>query len=306
MALALTAALVLSAAVAAAQQPTPLFRTSANVVRVDALVTSRGKPIADLTASDFELYDNGVRQEVTLASIEDLDVDVVLALDSSRSVRGSLLQTLREAAAALVRGLRPGDRAAVVAFSNGVRILTPLTDDHTLVSRALEQVEARGGTSLVDATWASILLAHGNDRPTLLLVFSDGADTSSWLRVPPVLALATRANLVADAVVVGSARLLAAARRAPAAPPSGEPIAFADTGVEDFLVDLTRTTGGKVVDGGGGSRLASVFAQALREFRTRYQLSYTPTGVDRPGWHAIEVRVNRPNATIRARLGYTQ
>ena len=283
------------------QMPTPLFRAVANVVRVDVLVTDRGKPVGKLTAEDFELFDNGVRQQVTAASIEDVDVDVVLVLDTSRSVAGARLQALRDAAAALVRNLRPEDRAAVVTFASGVTVNAPLTTDHTAVSRALETAEARGATSLVDATWTSVLLAHGHDRPTLVLVFSDGVDTASWLRVGPVLELASRANLVVDAVVAGGGRLVG---RSPGAAPAAD--APPDAGVEDFLVGVTHATGGRIVDGTGGSRLEAAFVAALREFRTRYQLSYTPTGVDRPGWHPLDVRVRRAGATIRARPGYTQ
>ena len=150
-------------------QPTPLFRAVANVVRVDTLVTERGKPVGKLTADDFELFDDGVKQQVTAASIEDVDIDVVLVLDTSRSVAGTRLQALRDAASALVRNLRPDDRAAVVTFASGVTVNAPLTTDHTAVSRALETADARGATSLVDAAWTSVLLAHGNDRPTLVL-----------------------------------------------------------------------------------------------------------------------------------------
>jgi VWFA-related protein len=286
------------------QLPTPIFRAVANVVRVDTLVTERGKPLSKLVADDFELYDNGVRQRVNAASIEDVDVDVVLVLDTSRSVAGTRLQALRDAAGALVRNLREGDRAAVVTFASGVTVNAPLTSDHTAVSRALETAEARGATSLVDAAWTSVLLAHGNDRPTLVLIFSDGVDTVSWLRPPPVLALASRANLVVDAVVAGGARLLGQRGRAPQVDAAAG--AAADAGVEDFLVAVTQATGGSVVDGSSGSRLEGAFVAALKEFRTRYQLSYTPTDVDRPGWHALDVRVHRPGATIRARPGYTQ
>jgi VWFA-related protein len=288
-----------------APQPAPLFRTRAEVVRVDALVTSRGRPINGLTAADFELYDNGVRQEVTLASIEDLEVDVVLALDVSASVRGPMLQTLRQAAGALVRELRPADRAAVLTFASGVTIAAPLTTDHTGVARALEQVEGRGATTLVDAAWSAVLLTRGTDRPTLLLVFSDGIDTASWLSPVPVLALASRSNLVADGVVVGGTRESSGRRETPPERPAGEPV-LGDAGVEDFLPELTRVTGGRMVDGGGGSRLAAAFAAALKGFRERYQLSYTPTNVDQPGWHRVEVRVKRTDATVRARPGYTR
>ena len=287
-------------------QPTPLFRAVANVVRVDTLVTERGKPMGKLTADDFELFDDGVKQQVTAASIEDVDVDVVLVLDTSRSVAGTRLQALRDAASALVRNLRPDDRAAVVTFASGVTVNAPLTSDHTAVSRALETADARGATSLVDAAWTSVLLTHGNDRPTLVLIFSDGADTASWLRVSPVVALASRANLVVDAVVAGGARLVRQPHRSPpiaAAASASEP---RDAGIESFLADLTAATGGSVIDGSGGSRLEGAFVAALREFRTRYQLSYTPTGVEHAGWHPLEVRVRRQGATIRARPGYTQ
>lgn len=291
------------------QMPTPVFRAAANIVRVDTLVTDRGKPIAKLTPDDFELYDNGVRQQVTMATIEDVDIDVVLALDTSRSVAGERLQALRDAAGALIRNLHEGDRAAVVTFASGVTVNAPLSSDHTAAARALEAFEARGATALVDAAWTSVLLAHGNDRPTLVLIFSDGVDTASWLRVPPVLSLASRANLVVDAVVAGGARLLGQ-RRPPrptgTAAPAAAGAAPPDARLEDFLVDVTQATGGSVIDGSSGSKLEGAFVAALKEFRTRYQLSYTPTDVDRPGWHAIDVRVRRPGATIHARPGYTQ
>ena len=131
-------------------QPTPLFRAVANVVRVDTLVTERGKPIGKLTADDFELFDDGVKQQVTAASIEDVDIDVVLVLDTSRSVAGTRLQALRDAAGALVRNLRDGDRAAVVTFASGVTVNAPLTTDHTVVSRALNtgaSTETRAGST---------------------------------------------------------------------------------------------------------------------------------------------------------------
>ena len=234
----------------------------------------------------------------------------MLVLDTSRSVAGTRLQALRDAASALVRNLRPDDRAAVVTFASGVTVNAPLTTDHTAVSRALETAEARGATSLVDAAWTSVLLAHGNDRPTLVLIFSDGADTASWLRVSPVIALASRANLVVDAVVAGGARLLRQPRRpSPAGLPStARP---ADRAARRRRRELPRRPHRRhrrdvVIDGSSGSRLEGAFVAALREFRTRYQLSYTPAGVDRAGWHPSKSACAGPGATIRARPGYTQ
>lgn len=284
----------------AQDQPVPLFRTRAEVVRVDVLVTAGGRPIADLTADAFELYDSGVRQDAQLTSIDDLEIDVVLALDSSASVRGDLLGALRDAANSLVSALRPGDRAAMITFANAVAIRTPLTEDRTLLGRALESIDAAGSTSLIDATYTGITLMQGNERPTLLLVFSDGVDTSSWLAARPVVSLAARSSLVADAVIVGNQRLRGERRRQ-----SSDAVTTRDEDALRFVVDLTDATGGRVIDGEGGRRLTTAFVDALKIFRTRYQLTYTPT-VDQPGYHALEVRVKRPGATVRARPGYTK
>ena len=82
----------------AQDQPTPLFRTRADIVRVDVLATQGAAAHRNLKSEDFELSDNGVAQQAQLASIDDLEIDVVLAVDVSTSVRGELLGTLRDAA----------------------------------------------------------------------------------------------------------------------------------------------------------------------------------------------------------------
>jgi Ca-activated chloride channel family protein len=305
LAVGLAAMIALAAPPTSAQdQPTPLFRTRADIVRVDVLATQGGRPIDNLKSEDFELSDNGVAQQAQLASIDDLEIDVLLAVDVSASVRGELLGTLRDAAGALVGALRPGDRAAVVTFANAVVIRTPLTSDHTSLLRALEQVDARGSTSLIDAAYTGLAVTNGNERPTLLLVFSDGFDTSSWLTPRPVVTLARRTSVVVDAIVVANRRLRTERRRSEAEAAAQTPGADEDVG--RFLVDLTDATGGRLIEGAGGSRLSTAFVDALKAFRTRYQLTYTPSGVDQPGYHAIDVRVKRPGATVRARPGYTR
>ena len=293
-----------TSAVVAQEQPTPVFRTRADIVRVDVLATQGGRPIEDLKSEDFELFDNGVAQQAHLASIDDLEIDVVLAVDVSASVRGGLLGTLRDAAGALVSALRPGDRAAVVTFSNAVVIRTGLSTDHTAMLRALEQVDARGSTSLIDAAYTGLAVTNGNERPTLLLIFSDGFDTSSWLTPKPVVALARRSSIVVDAIVVANRRLRTERRRTEAEAAAQPPAADDDVG--RFLVDLTDGTGGRLLEGAGGSRLGASFVDALKAFRTRYQLTYTPAGADQPGYHTIDVKVKKPGATVRARPGYTR
>jgi len=91
------------APVLGAQDPQATFRTSTNRVSVDVSVRREGRPVTGLAATDFELFDNGVKQNVIELSYEQLPIDVTVALDVSGSVTGSLLDQLRRAVRQLVR-----------------------------------------------------------------------------------------------------------------------------------------------------------------------------------------------------------
>jgi VWFA-related protein len=114
----------------------------------------------------------------------------------------------------------------------------------------------------------------------LLIVFSDGVDTSSWLRADAVLDAAKRADVVVYGVSVVS-------RLKP-----------------EFLRDLTSLTGGRLFEIDKTANLASTFLGILDEFRHRYLVSYTPKGVAKDGWHKLDVRVRNRRAAIKARPGY--
>jgi VWFA-related protein len=275
----------------------PAFRTRVDAVRLDVLVLDGGRPVPKLTAADFEVSDTGVRQSIHVERIADLPLDVVLVVDISSSVEGELLRQLMESARALIDALHPDDRAALVAFSHLVTPIARLETPRAQLAAAINRLEAAGNTSVVDAVSVALTLAT-RQRPTLMLLFSDGYDTASWLTPGQVLEQARRTDVVVDAVVVGDLR---PGQRA-AAGARDRPDQFDD--VEDFLHDVTALTGGRQFDGAHGARLSERFGEALALFRERYQISFTST-VDRPGWHPVDVRVpRRRGLTIRARAGY--
>jgi VWFA-related protein len=283
----------------ATQDQPPSFRTSVDVVRLDALVLDGGRPVTDLTARDFEVLDNGVPQRIAVERLGDSPIDVLLALDTSGSVAGRLLERLTAAAGALVDALSDGDRIALLTFSESLALRAPLTEDRDRVRRALAGVRAAGATSVVDALSAALSLSGTNGRPTLLLVFSDGLDTASWLTPAQLLDQARRSEVVIDGVVVSSAPLPPRG-----GVPTGQPARDSDDS-ERILQRVTAATGGQLLDGSRGERLSSAFVEALRSFRQRYEITYSPAGAATPGWHAIEVRLKRHRgATVRARPGY--
>jgi Ca-activated chloride channel family protein len=279
------------------------FRTNVDAVRVDTLVVRDRKPVAGLTASDFELLDNGVVQQIDSVGIGDVPVSILVLLDTSQSVAGNTLERLKEAADAALGTLEAGDRAALITFSNEVRLRAAWSEDVGGARRALGAVVAGGGTSLFDATFASLELrddAPGHRR--LLLLFSDGDDTASWLPESAALKKAERTDVVVYSVVLGGAPW----RPATLMYRSG--IRLSDTPEpswqgDSFARELSETTGGQMFTAQSTSDLREAFMRIVNEFRSRYLLTYTPRGVDTSGWHQISVRV-KGGGTVTARRGY--
>jgi Ca-activated chloride channel homolog len=271
-------AVAAAARLASAQQPT--FSSKLEAIRVDAFVTDRGNVLRGLQPADFEIRDNGVAQTVDLVSFQQIPLNVILALDTSASVSGERLDDLQKACRALLDRLTKDDKAALLTFSNVVLLRERLTPEIARVRGTLEDVAPLGETSLVDGTHAATLLAGDDGARNLLIVFSDGLDTASWLAPERVLESARRADIV---VYSASSR---------------------DAEDSKFLDELGTLTGGGLIKIASTKDLSATFLRILEEFRNRYLLSYSPAGVAKDGWHRLEVRLKNRRATIRARAGY--
>jgi VWFA-related protein len=204
----------------------------------------------------------------------------VLALDMSDSVAGERLAQLRDASGAVLDGLTKGDQAALVTFSHVVALGSPLSKDVGVARAALTDALGLGNTSLVDGVYAAMMVGESDVGRALLIVFSDGLDTSSWLSPDAVLESAKRSDVVAYSAAIGS------------------------VGGAPFLRELSALTGGTLYKIESTKDLRAMFLGILEEFRHRYLVSYTPRGVARDGWHRLDVRVKNRRAAIKARPGY--
>jgi VWFA-related protein len=276
-----SALLALVLAVSFPQEP-PVFRAEVGLVRVEVRVARKGSPLRGLGTADFEVRDNGRVQELQPVLEEKSPVDAALVLDMSGSVRGAKRDALRDAARAFVDGLREGEQAALLAFREEVLLLEPFTFDRARVQAALGRAQPRGSTALCDAVYAALRLREPGARRTAIVVFSDGIDTMSWLQPSQVVEAASRS----EAIVYG----VAARGRGD----SKEP----------FLRDVVRATGGQLFEDASERDLRARFLDVLEDIRSRYVLSYTPRGVDTPGWHALEVRLKGVKGEVLARPGY--
>jgi len=300
------------------------FRSTTEVVLVDVLVTRGNAPIPDLRAEDFEVRDNGQRQNVALVSLESMPVDLLMALDVSASLTGEQLDQLKSAAKAVVAALRPIDRAHLLTFSNDVKRGTDWTSNREQVNRAIDALAASGWTSLFDATFAALNVPDTPGRRPLLLVFTDGADTSSWLTATDVLSIAEQSRLTVYGVsstatdrrtvtvTSGGARMGQPAdlnRELDKVTPArlrerllSDPFGFRSL----FLRVIVNDTGGELLHTANSSDLRTMFLNVIDRFSRRYLLSYTPTGVSRAGWHPIEVRLKDGSLKVTARRGYSR
>jgi VWFA-related protein len=268
-----------AAAVGVVRAQDVTFSSKVEAVRVDVLVTDNGQPVRGLGPADFDIRDNGVLQQIDLVSFEQIPLNVVLALDMSDSVAGERLERLVTAGSTVLGGLEKGDQAALVTFSQSVQLGAKLSGDVTKLRDALARSNGKGNTSLIDGAFAGIQIGESDAGRALLIIFSDGLDTSSWLPAERVLDAAKRSDVVAYAVAL----------RSPAKP--------------EFLRELTSFTGGKLFEVEKTEKLDALFLGILQEFRQRYLVSYRPTGVAKEGWHKLDVRVKR-SGTVKARPGY--
>lgn len=280
----LTCGLIIGTAMAAGAQ-LPTFSAREESVRVDVLVTEGGRIVRDVRASDFEIRDEGVPQQVELASFEQLPVSVVVALDASQSVTGEPIEQLRRGGRALLDALRPDDRAAIVTFDDRASLRARPTSDLPALHAALDGIRPAGvgdsgGTAVIDATYMAMIVSETAGYRPLVITFSDGVDTGSWLTTEGVLGAARSLNVVVYGVTANG------------------------SGDRTFLREVTKLTGGQLLEADSGRAVQASFTRGLEEFRNRYVLSYSPQGVRSRGWHRLDVRVKGRRSSVTARAGY--
>lgn len=276
-------ALCLASGVVAASVQQLVFRAEVGQVRLDALAYDRGKPLAGLTAADFEVRDNGVLvTDLSITHTADT-VSVAVALDLSQSIAEDYLDEMLEASEALVEALQPGDTAWLLTFANHLELRAGPVSNRERLREALTGLRPGGGTSLYDAMFGAIALAGNRTARSLTLVFSDGVDSTSWAREDRLLEAIRRSDVVFSVIRPRHAA--------------------------DGLLPLERAaqaSGGVVLKTERGARLESQFVDLLNEFRRGYVLSYSARSIPARanGWHDVEVKLKGRKGQVRVRPGY--
>lgn len=156
------------------------IKLESTLVDVDAVVSDRsGRFIPRLTKNDFEVYEDGVKQQIATFSDTEVPFNVALLLDVSPSVSNSV-RDIQEAAEAFVDELRPEDRVMVVSFDEHVHFLTDFTNDRRELTYAIRNTRIGNGTSVYEAVYDTIVnrMRYVQGRKAMILL-SDGEDTTS-------------------------------------------------------------------------------------------------------------------------------
>ena len=292
-------ALALVTAHAQPPQPQVPFRAGVEVVSLNVTVTDgTARYVTDLTADDFNVFEDGVKQDVTFFSRTNLPIALALLLDTSASMEAKL-PTAQEAAIGFAKRLRTQDLAEVIDFDSRVIVLAPFTNGASDLEQAIHKTSAGGSTSLYNAVYIALkdlkkVIAKNTEeiRRQAIVLLSDGEDTSSLLPFEEVLDLAKRSETAIYAIGLRSAD-----------GPGSTSKGFKEA--EFVLRQFAQETGGRSYFPAQVSELASIYGQISEELSSQYTVGYTSRNGRRDGsWRRVVVRVARQNLTARTKLGY--
>jgi len=294
--IAATVAAGLGAALAAQEQP-PKLRSGVELVSLNVSVTgAEGKYITDLEQTEFEVFEDGARQNITFFSRKQQPIALAVLLDTSNSMEDKL-KTAQEAAVGFAKRLKPDDVAEVIDFNSQVRILQEFTNDAAALEGAIRSTHADGSTALYNSIYISLkelkkIKARTEDeiRRQAIVVLSDGDDTSSLLPYEEVLELAKRSETAIYTIGLRDQR-------------DGTRPNFREA--EYVLKQLAQETGGRTFFPNSVHELPKIYELISQELSTLYSIAYSSRNPVRNGaWRRIVVRVGRPGLIARTRQGY--
>lgn len=273
------------------EQAPPLIRTRVDVVNILCTVkTGKGDYVEDLTREDFDIYEDGVKQEIRFFNREIGEdarpLSILLLIDTSGSVK-SMLQFQQQAALEfLQQTLRENrDMAAVLQFDSDVSLVQDFTFDYSLLETAIRGIRAGGATKLYDALWlgARDLLRNEAGR-RVQVVLSDGADTASQVGEREAIRAVQDEDIVIHAIGV-----------------QGEDYA-------DFraLRRIALDTGGVFINSKADlARLRESFDAINQEIKNQYSLGYESTNrINDGSYRKIRVDIKRRGLKVTHRKGY--
>lgn len=280
--------LSLLAVVSHAQDDDVIRVDSSLVVLNAAVLDSNGQSVEGLKQNQFHIFEDGTEQPISLFQAEETPFAAVILLDTSGSME-TRISLARSAAIKFLEGLRPGDSAAIYTFDSKLNQLQDFSNSSD-ISEHIFDIKAYGMTVLNDAIYeAAATLSKRPEKRKAIVVLSDGEDTSSKRSADKALKAALAVDATIYTVDMSSID-------------DGNKRRQQNIGI---LKNFAEKTGGIFVPTGGGSVMRDTFKRIVDELSSQYTLGYQPANIKMDGkWRSLELRISRPNLTIRTRKGY--
>ena len=280
---------LLAGSVVLARQGQPIFKSNVRTVPIYATVVDpSGRLVPDLEQPDFTILDNGKPAEVSLFSNESQPFTAVVMLDTSASMTANL-KLLNRAAEQFLLRLLPVDRAQVGAFNDKIQLSGTFTNNRDELIGALNDLYFGNPTRLNDGIAAGLDALQGIDGRRVVLVFTDGEDTSSRIGFKTVLERARDEEVMVYSIGLESEYFNG--MRVVKSRPSRD------------LRKISDETGGGYFELLKTADLAPTFTRVAQELRSQYLIGFAPAALDGKV-HKLEVKVTRTGMTVRARRSY--
>ncbi len=270
-----------------------------DVVRVDTdlvvlnvtVVDKDGQYVPGLKLSDFKVFEEGREVPINLISsfgAHESPFASVILLDTSGSME-SRMSLGRSAAIRFLDGLRPEDVAAVYNFDYRVEQVQDFSSARDLAPMAFG-LKAKGMTALYDAIIrAADSLSNRQEPRKAIVILSDGMDTRSKASSGKALEAAMAIGAGIYAVDLST----------------NEGGAINNQQTAMLLRSFAEKSGGRFIATPGGPALRDAFASIARELGHQYTIAFRPPNRAHDGrWRSLEVRLSRPELTVRTRKGY--
>jgi Ca-activated chloride channel family protein len=275
-------------------QQAPPFRTGVDLVGLSVSVADkRGRPVSDLAADDFQVFEGGRRQTIQYfgsALSPSPDMHLGLLLDVSESM-GEDLGFTRTAAVRFLNTLTEAADVTIVDFDTEVRAARYEQREFARVIERIRGSKARGQTALFDAIGVYLDGAAAQEGRKVMLLYTDGGDTRSAISFRDIMELVKASDVTI--YTVGMLDHQSTSSRAQQ---------------QMVLRQLAETSGGRAVFPASVKELDKIYEQLAAEIRAGYTIGYVSTNDKADGtWRKVEIRLLRPDARdlrVRSRPGY--
>ncbi len=271
-------------------------RLEVNLVELYVVVTDRdGRPVRGLDQADFQVREDGVRQEIaTFSDASDLPLTLGMAIDSSASMFVKLPTVQNAAIDFLHSTFTEQDRAFVVDFDSEPRLARGTTGSLDHIVRSIDDLEANGRTALWESIVFSLVQLQGVRGRKALIVFSDGSDEDDQFPFRSSLSVAKKMGVPIYLILM---------RKEPK-PESG--LSLLVRSFSSRVNRLVEATGGRVFYAKEYDNLRQVYEDIEHELRSQYLLAYYSREPSRDAWRAVDVDVAKRGLTPRTLSGYWQ